>query len=212
MTGFPTVNWAFDTSANGGCDAFFTVLSLPGIAPITLTYSTYLGGTGWDLGRGISQTSGGVFITGETLSSDFPVKNAAFDQNSGGVYGYDAFVAQLLPRPSFFDEVPCNIAGLNYNDCADLPSSTYLGGSGDDYGHIVAADPSGAAYVTGWTCSGDFPQEKPLPQDAGQGINVGAGCDAFVSKFQPGGSGLAYSTYTTTAQTSAARPEASMAR
>ena len=190
---FPTKNWSFDTSHNGGCDAFLTRFDLPSNGSIKLDYSTYLGGTGSDLGRGIFPSPKGVFITGETLSDDFPVKDAAFAQHGGGQY--DAFVAHLSPRSSSFTKVPCTISGLNYNDCDDLLWSTFLGGTGDDYGNSVATDHFGAAYVTGLTCSADFPLEEPLPQDAVQGINVGTGCDAFVSNFIPGGSVLAYSTY-----------------
>ena len=191
---FPTQSGVFDISANGGCDAFLTSLSLPPVGSISLTYSTYIGGTGSDLGRGIvrSPVGGAVVITGETASVDFPLKGPAQVQHGGGQF--DAFVARISPI-KFNTNDPCPISGLDYSDCADLLGSTFLGGSGDDYGHSVATDIAGTAYVTGQTCSGDFPLEAPLPQDAVQGKNVGSGCDAFVSKFNPSGSALAYSTY-----------------
>jgi hypothetical protein len=67
--------------------------------------------------------------------------------------------------------------------------STYLGGSGYDYGFGVALDSAGNAYVTGWTASTDFPTMNPSqPGNGGQ-------YDAFVSKINPAGSALVYSTY-----------------
>jgi hypothetical protein len=67
--------------------------------------------------------------------------------------------------------------------------STYLGGSGYDYGFGVALDSAGNAYVTGWTASTDFPTMNPSqPANGGQ-------YDAFVSKINPTGSALVYSTY-----------------
>ncbi len=70
-----------------------------------------------------------------------------------------------------------------------LDYSTYLGGSGDDYGRAIAVDSANCAYVTGGIKSFDFPTENPY-----QAGLVGLE-DAFVSKFSPGGSSLVYSTY-----------------
>jgi hypothetical protein len=67
--------------------------------------------------------------------------------------------------------------------------STFLGGSSDDEGHGIAVDDAGAAYVTGYTLSTDFPTAAAL-----QVTNHGAP-DAFVTKLNPAGSGLVYSTY-----------------
>jgi Bacterial Ig-like domain (group 3)/Beta-propeller repeat len=67
--------------------------------------------------------------------------------------------------------------------------STYLGGSGYDAGYGIAVDSAGNAYVTGGTSSTDFPTMNPL-----QPANGGA-YDVFVSKINPSGSTLVYSTY-----------------
>ena len=67
--------------------------------------------------------------------------------------------------------------------------STYLGGSGDDFGHGIAVDGSGNAYVTGYTNSTNFPTTNPL-----QASN-GGGTDAFVTKINAAGSARVYSTY-----------------
>ncbi|MBI5232939.1 MAG: choice-of-anchor D domain-containing protein [Deltaproteobacteria bacterium] len=70
-----------------------------------------------------------------------------------------------------------------------LVYSTYLGGSGNDYGEDIAVDASGSAYVTGYTGSADFPTMNPI--DASLGGNY----DGFVAKINPAGSALVYSTY-----------------
>jgi hypothetical protein len=68
--------------------------------------------------------------------------------------------------------------------------STYLGGSGSDYGYGIAVDSVGNAYITGFTASTDFPTRNPL-----QAANGGGLSDAFVTKINPAGSALLYSTY-----------------
>ncbi|NQW16497.1 MAG: SBBP repeat-containing protein [Chloroflexi bacterium] len=191
---FPGTAGGFDASANGGCDGFVAGV-LMGSSSGILIYSTYLGGTSFDLARSIIQSpAGGYFITGETLSNDFPVKSAAQAQHGDSDGQYDVFVTHLFTSTSNTAD-DCTISGLDYQDCNDLRSSTYLGGSEDDYGPSIATDSTGIAYVTGQTCSPNFPLASPLAQNSGQGINVGADCDAFVTKLTPNGSGLAYSTY-----------------
>jgi len=162
-TDFPTRN-AFQRTFGGGgdFDAFVTKLNPSG----SLVYSTYLGGSGGDRGHGIAvDSSGNAYVTGETYSTDFPTKNA-FQRTFGGEW--DAFVTKLNPSGS-------------------LVYSTYLGGSGDDEGYGIAVDSSGNAYVTGLTDSTDF----PTTQNAFQRTFIG---DAFVTKLNPSGS-LVYSTY-----------------
>jgi hypothetical protein len=90
-----------------------------------LSYSTYLGGSGEDLGNGIAvDSSGNAYVTGRTTSTNFPTANALYAANGG-----DAFVAKL------------NAAG------SALVYSTYLGGSGDDGGNGIAVDSSPATFT-----------------------------------------------------------------
>ncbi|MGB9073656.1 MAG: SBBP repeat-containing protein [Terriglobales bacterium] len=172
---FPTTPGAFQTNfGSGGGDAFVTKLNSTGSA---LVYSTYLGGSGNDDGSGIAvDSAGNAYVTGATGSTDFPTTPGAFQTTCNGgnycaKYG-DAFVSKLNPTGSA------------------LVYSTYLGGNSYEYGAGIAVDSAGNAYVTGGTYSRDFPTMNPLQATFGGGQN-----DAFVSKLNPTGAALIYSTY-----------------
>jgi hypothetical protein len=165
---FPTTSNAFQTGYQGNGDAFVSKLNSTGSA---LTYSTFLGGTGVDRGNSIVvDSSGNAYITGFTQSSNFPTQNpvqAIMGISGGSSCGTapcsDAFVTQLNPSGS----------GLVY--------STYLGGSGADFGQGIALDTSGDAYVAGSTSSANF----PAIVGAYQGSLVGLAGNAFVAKVDP---------------------------
>src|SRR5918996_575740 len=165
---FPTTAGAFDTTQSG-VDAFVTKLNTTGTAP--LVYSTYLGGSGADRGRGIAlDGAGSAYVTGVTESNNFPTTAGAFDTTQSGS---DAFVTKL-----------------NATGTAPLLYSTYLGGSGTDRGLGIAVDGSGSAYVTGETDSSNF------PTTTGAFDTIQNGVDAFVTKLNPTGTApLLYSTY-----------------
>jgi hypothetical protein len=136
-----------------------------------LVYSTYLGGSGDDVGSDIVvDLAGNAYVTGQTFSTDFPTQNPLQPANGSD---FEAFVTKL------------NAAGTA------LIYSTYLGGSGDDHGGGIAVDASGNAYVTGNTRSLDFPTQNPLQPVFGGGFYG----DAFVTKLNAAGSALVYSTY-----------------
>src|SRR5205807_8073743 len=120
------------TSPGGGSHVFVTELD-PSGAPV---YSTYLEGSGEEIGFGIAvDASGGVYVTGATASGDFPTTGGIYQPTSGG--SIDAFVTKLSP----------GVTAPAY--------STYLGGSGNDWAQGIAVDGSGSAYVTGYTNSTD---------------------------------------------------------
>jgi alpha-tubulin suppressor-like RCC1 family protein len=148
-------------------DAFVTKIDVSGNV---LSYSTYLGGSVGDIGYAIAvDESGNAYVTGYTCSiADFPLLNP-FQPTYGGAFN-DAFITK-------FD----NTGALIY--------STYLGGAGRDEGYGIAVDNSGNAYVTGYTYSTDFPVENPYQE------SYTASYDAFVTKLDPSGSALLYSTY-----------------
>src|SRR5262249_58363150 len=109
------------TSGGGGFEAFVAKVTA---ADSTIAYSTYLGGSGQDQGWGIAaDASGNAYVTGDTQSFDFPTARSL--QAFGG--GEDAFVAKLNASGS----------GLVY--------STYLGGSGVEFGQAITVDLAGAA-------------------------------------------------------------------
>jgi len=164
---FPTKNPYQGSYGGGSFDSFVTKLSSQGNS---LVYSTYLGGNNWDTGYDIFvDSSGNAYITGKTESWDFPTKNPYQGSHAGGYD--DAFITKLSPQGN------------------SLVYSTYLGGSNDDSGHSIAIDPSNNIYVTGWTDSTNFPTKNPY-----QGSFAGY-LDAFVTKLNPQGNDLVYSTY-----------------
>ena len=167
-TDFPTTAGAYQTTKAGSNDVFITKLNATGSS---LVYSTYLGGGTIDIGQGIAvDSAGNAYVSGYTLSTDFPTTAGAF-QTTGG--GYNAFVTKL------------NAAG------SGLIYSTYLGGSNVDAAGGIALDSSGNAYVTGYTYSTNF----PTTLGAFQTTFGGGSGDAFVTKLNAAGSGLIYSTY-----------------
>ena len=148
---------------------------LPLIIDPVLDYSTYVGGTANDFGRGIAISSAGhAYITGFTASADFPVAGTSLDStyNGGGTLGYDGFITKM------------SIGGDT------IYYSTYFGGAtGEDRPVAIALDNSGNIYVTGSTYSTDFPTVSPF-----QGTNAGDR-DAFVLKLSSAGNSIIYSTY-----------------
>jgi len=168
---FPVSSNAFQPtclSCSTGLPDVFAAELPPGGA--SLTYSTYLGGTGEDDAFGIAvDSSGDAYIVGRTNSSNFPTQSPYQSTLKGG---FDIFVTKFKPLG----------AGLVY--------STYLGGLSQDYGFAIAVDSKGGAYVTGQTTSNDFPTTTGAYQ-----TSFGGNQNVFVAKFKPSGAGLAYSTY-----------------
>src|SRR5262249_9410147 len=151
-TNFPTTNPMQGSNA-GSVDTFVTKLNSTGS---TRVYSTYLGGSGDDIGNGIAvDGAGNAYVTGYTDSTDFPTTFPMQGSNAGFV---DAFVTKLN------------------NTGSTRLYSTYLGGSGVDQGSGIAVDGTGNAYVTGYTTSANFPTTNPMQ------ASFGGLVDAFVTK------------------------------
>src|SRR5439155_671560 len=150
--------------------------SRPLVIDPTLVYSTYLGGSGTDEGFGIAVDAvGAAYVTGVTSSADFTAGCTAPCTVLGATFGGgvdDAFVTKL------------NATG------SALVYSTYLGGSSFDAASGIAVDAAGAAYVTGYTISNNFPTTIGAFQ-----TTFGGGTDAFVTKLNATGSALVYCTY-----------------
>lgn len=195
----------------------------------SVTYATYLGGTGEDDGNAIAvDGSGNAWVTGETKSTDFPTKNPLYSSNKGS---FDVFVTELSPTGTLVystyvggssddsgNAIAMNASGDVFvaggTKSSDFPTqgayqsslkgatnafvlelsstgstlmySTFLGGTGTDVASGLALDSGGDAYVVGSTTSTDFPPRNPLPSETGGG---------FVTKLNPSGNALVYSTY-----------------
>ena len=139
-------------------------------------YSTYLGGTATDGGHAVAiDSTGAVYLTGESSSTDFPTAGGISPNTAKG--GLDVFVTKFSP--------------ISPTAGTTLVYSTYIGGSNDDSGNAIAVDAGGNVYVAGGTSSTNF----PVTSNAPQATYGGGKDDAFVVKLDPTGSNLLYSTY-----------------
>jgi hypothetical protein len=196
--GFPTTAGAFQSALAAGAttNAFLAKINPNLSGSASLVYGSYLGGAGTDAGSGVAVDAGGnAYVTGYTSSSNFPTTPGAFQTSLRG--SYNVFVAKFNPAQS---------------GSASLVYSTYLGGSGTDGypwillvpvaigivfptpGPAIAVDSSGDAYVAGGTSSTNFPTTAGAYEPSVGSFASGA-TDAFVTKLNPAGSGLVYSTY-----------------
>jgi hypothetical protein len=142
-----------------------------------LLYSTYLSGSVAEQGNGIALDSNGdALVVGCTWSSDFPITTGAF-QTKNYTSQYTGFVAEL------------NSTGTA------LIYSTYLGGSTQSCVNHVALDATGNAYLTGYTLDTDFPVSPRAFMTTAPAKGATNTITAFVSKLNPTGTALVYSTY-----------------
>jgi hypothetical protein len=174
---FPTTPGAFQTtyqgSPLGGENAFVMELNPAGSG---LVYSTYLGGSAADVGKGIVLDSAGdAYVTGKATSANFPTTAGAFQTTYIGGPAGEPFVTELNPSGSA------------------LVYSTYLGGSGGDQANAIAVDGAGDAYVTGLTKSSYFPTTAGAFQTTYAGSSGSA--NAFVTELNATGTALVYSSY-----------------
>jgi hypothetical protein len=181
-TDFPVTATAVQSKNAGPYTAFLAKIVADGS---TLAYSTYLGGSSGDAAEAVAvDRTGNAYLTGYTLSSDFPVTSAVQPKLQQGCLtkappGFmsranlgDAFVVKISP-----------VTGV-------LSYSTYLGGTCADEGLGITVDPSGNAYVVGATASPDFPVTKGALLESYRGTaNTG-----FLAKLTPIG-GLANATF-----------------
>ncbi len=171
-TNFPVANGVQSTFGGGSRDAFVTRLAPDGHS---FAYSSYLGGNADDRAQALAvDPAGDVYVTGFTLSDDYPLSASAFQTSRAG--GWDNFVTKI-------DGDQTGNASLAY--------STFLGGSADDYAQAIAVDQTGHAYVTGLT--GSWGRQFPI-RNAFQG-DTSWSWDGFVTKLNPDASDIDYSTF-----------------
>ncbi|MCB1049663.1 MAG: SBBP repeat-containing protein [Acidobacteria bacterium] len=164
---FPTTGSAFDMMANGGKDIFVAKFNSTGTS---LTYSSYLGDSADDIGRGIAvDGSGNAYVTGVTQSSSFPTTMGAYDETYNG--NGDVFVTRFS------------------SDGSSLTFSSFIGSMFPDDGYAIALDSAGNAYITGEASFFDFPTTPGAfdTSSTGQG--------GFALKLSNDGSNLVYSTF-----------------
>ncbi len=149
--------------------------SRPLVIDPVLSYSTYLGGSGADLGTDIEvDAEGYIYVTGRTASVNFPVANPLQGYGGGTTTsndGTDTFVSKLTPAGDA------------------LVFSTYLGGSGLDLANGLSLDPDRGVYIAGQTSSYNFPTQTGVQPTYGGGTY-----DAFLTKLDSAGL-LVFSTY-----------------
>lgn len=143
-----------------------------------LAYSTYLGGSGGDIGYGIAvDASGNAYVTGISNSTNFPTTTGSYKTGNSG--SGDAFVVKINPAGT-----------VSSSTTPQLVYSTFLGGSGTDSGNAITVDAGGDAYLTGSTTSSNFPTTTGVFQ-----ATYGGAGDAFVAELNSTGTTLVYSSY-----------------
>ncbi len=150
--------------------------SLPLVIDPALDYSTYLGGTGADLGTAIAvDPSGNAYVGGNTTGAypgTFPATPGAL--NTAGDGYMDVFVTKVNPSGSA------------------LVYSTYIIGNTGTYlypGNSIAVDSAGDAFISGYDWWGQVPTST-----GAYNTNNGLG---FAMKLNPAGNGVLYGTYLT---------------
>jgi len=147
------------------------------IDPVTVVYGTYLGSS--EQGTAIAvDATGAAYVTGYTYDALFPLKTPFQSTNKdANCSGATTFVTKLAPAGNA------------------LVYSSYLGGSCEDDPNGIAVDGNGAAYIVGTAGSLDFPRVNPYQSSCPNNIPGGQYGGVFVTKIQPAGYPLAYSTY-----------------
>ncbi len=165
---FPTTIGAYQTVwENGSNMAFLSEFNSSG----NLVYSTYLGGDTSDYSNSVAvDGQGNVYLTGFTVSPDFPTTSNAYQKTMIGAVN-NAFLTE-------------------FNSNESLIYSTYLGGTGSDWGYGLSVDSAGNIYLSGLTSSTNF----PTTSGAYQTIFGNGTYDSYVTKFNSNKT-LIYSTY-----------------
>ena len=167
-TDFPFSAGAFDTTHNGGFDAFVTRLAPDGAA---LELSTYLGGPGADRAFAVLQhASGATSVAGSTSSPTFPVVAGSLDPTHNGAS--DGFVLQLDPAGAL------------------LQWGTFLGAGGDDGIERMCVDSLGRLLLAGRTSS-----TTGLATPGAFDTALSGAGDVLVAALAGNGASLAYATY-----------------
>ena len=163
---------AAQTTNAGTTDGFVAVFDPSQTGSSSLLYSSYLGGAGVDQISGMTVSGGIIYLTGATVSDNFPTAQAILPFRNSG---WDTFISEI---------------DITQSGSASLVLSTYFGGGGDDYGRTIVVDAIGNVYIAGITYSTDL----AVSPNAFQSTSKGQG-DIFLTAFNPGVTQGIYSTY-----------------
>jgi len=159
---YPTTSGAYRTTGMWEI-AFVTMLTSDGT---DLEFSTYIADETYL--QGVSAFSDGIYLTGTTYSSSFPLTSDAYDNQMGG---WSDAIFTILSK-----------------DGSRLVYSTFLGGAEYEVGESVRKDEKGQAVLTGYTYSTDFPKTPN-----GYSSSSSGNYDMFLTQFTPDRKGLNYS-------------------
>jgi Beta-propeller repeat len=178
----PVSTVPLQASYGGGTDAFVAKFGVPVTSGTTqgsvpLSYFTYLGGSGQDVGLAIiADSNQNARVAGFTASGSLPNPNPLFNSTGGGL---DAFFARIVTTTT---------------TTTNTSTTSVLGGSGTDRGTSTAVDASLNSYIAGETASGNFPtaSDPSVPAVTALQTNLSGASDAFVSKIGPNTTGLSF--------------------
>lgn len=167
---FPSAGTSTSFGTPTGTDVFVAKINSTGSV---LTYATFLGGSGTDIGNGIAiNNTGEVFIAGQSDSADYPTNGTTAAAQGAKGLGVDVIVSRLSASGS------------------TLAYSTYLGGDGTDVAYGIAVEPTGAQiYVTGSTSSANYPALTANSYDS-----TTSATDAFLTRIVGSTGAIGYST------------------
>jgi len=196
-TDFPTMNGLTTPGTNPVGSAFVTKIDpLAATGPLSLVYSSYVGGTNGDFANAVAaDAAGNAYVGGQTFSDPGAAGSGGFPVTAGAFQGTSADASLGTGFLARIDTTQTGNAGLIY--------STYLGGNGANNGFLgfgdaisgVAADGSNNAYVVGSTSSTDFPVMNALQGTANPANMDGAGFIARIDTAKANAMSLAYSSY-----------------
>jgi hypothetical protein len=160
---FPVTGDALKRTVSGFADAFVTRLEMNGANAAVLSYSTFLGGSGDEVGYDIASDGTSIYVTGYTVSSDFPTTPDAFQGAFGG--GADIFLTRIVTGAT----------------PSTLGYSTYVGGSATYVGYGLAVSSNGTMYLGGNAANG----EMPVTPGTYQGGYGGGAVNGFLMMLAP---------------------------
>jgi Beta-propeller repeat len=169
---FPGASGSVMGGGGGSHDCFLTQLTPTG----ALGFTTIFGGESDDLALAVAVDSTGIYVTGSTSSTKFPVTSGVVQPilQGGGPFGDDAFLAKFAPNG------------------ASITWATYIGGNDTDIAFGLAVDASHNVYVVGETASNNLSVGNPLPQ--GLVFNGGV-FDGFIAELNPTGTAYLIMSY-----------------